>query len=273
MARRQALHGDGAAIGETLLADDGRRVFLKSAPAAQIDDLACEHDGLEALARPAALRVPAVLGFGEAGGRAFLLLEHLDIRPLDEAGGARMGEALARLHADTAARHGWHRDNLIGRGTQPNRETTDWCLFWREQRLGHQLAALRERGGDGRVLDMGEALMARLEERLAGHRPAPSLLHGDLWTGNLGQDEAGRPLVFDPAVYRGDRETDLAMTRLFGGVPGSLARVYEAAWPLPSGHEWRRELYNLYHLLNHAVLFGGGYQQMAARSLRWLLDA
>jgi protein-ribulosamine 3-kinase len=217
--------------------------FRKEAAAARADAFAAEADGLEAL-RPH-IRVPAVLDRGVKDGRAFILLERLDL----ERGGdfAALGRMLAALHRQTGPRFGWHRDNYIGLSAQQNRWCEDWAEFWRERRLRPQL--------EWAALDVNLAALDRL---LQTHKPAPSLLHGYLWSGNAGFTAEG-PVGFDPAVYYGDREADLAMTELFGGFPREFYRAYDAVFPLEPGYEKRKHLYNLYHLLNHLNLFGGGY--------------
>ena len=155
---------------------------------------------------------------------------------------------------------------------QPNRRDADWLRFWDERRLGHQLALAAAHGRGGRQQQRGERLLAALPALLAGHAPAASLLHGDLWSGNAGYLRDGTPVLFDPAVYYGDRETDLAMTELFGGFPPAFYHAYREAWPLPAGYELRRELYNLYHVLNHLNLFGGGYRAQAEDMIDALLS-
>jgi fructosamine-3-kinase len=176
--------------------------------------------------------------------------------------GAQAGRVLACLHRCTATDFGWHRENTIGSTPQHNTRARDWVAFWRERRLGFQLD-LAARNGYGRaLLDSGERLMSVLDG-LIGHRPVASLLHGDLWGGNIGASRDGEPVIFDPAVYFGDRETDLAMTELFGGFGSDFYAAYREAWPLPPEYATRKTLYNLYHVLNHLNLFGGGYLTQA----------
>lgn len=249
------------------VADRGAQAFVKIAPAEQREMLAAEAAGLEAIAATATVRVPRVLAGGSAAGHAFLALEWLALG----RGGrdARLGHALAALHRHTGPRFGWYRDNTIGATPQPNRWHDDWATFWVERRLGPQLALARANGfGDN---GMGTRLLERVPSLLAGHAPEPSLLHGDLWSGNAAATATGEPAVFDPAVYYGDRETDLAMTELFGGFGADFDEAYRAAWPLEPGYARRRTLYNLYHVLNHFNLFGGGYGDQAAAMFRALL--
>jgi fructosamine-3-kinase len=219
--------------------------FLKEGAPARADAFAAEADGLEAL-RPH-IRVPKVLDRGARNGKAFILLEQLDLR----RGGdyAALGRMLAKLHQQTGPRFGWHRDNYIGLSPQQNGWCDDWKEFWITRRMEPQLEMARS---NGFALDPPDL------DLLTNHRPEPSLLHGDLWSGNAGFIEEG-PVIFDPAVYYGDRETDLAMTELFGGFPQAFYRAYHEAFPLDPGYQKRKHLYNLYHLLNHLNIFGGGY--------------
>lgn len=163
------------------------------------------------------------------------------------------------MHAHTGNYFGWNRDNTIGSTPQPNTPTQEWIDFWRDRRLGFQLELAARNGLPGECERQGRALLGRLERYFDGYRPEPSLLHGDLWGGNWGTTPDGVPYIYDPAVYFGDREADLAMTRLFGGFGESFYEGYQAAWPLPPGWERRVPLYKLYHLLNHFNLFGTGY--------------
>ena len=174
------------------------------------------------------------------------------------------------MHRTTRAEFGWVRDNTIGATPQPNTPDPDWVRFWARQRLGFQLALAARNGHGGALQRLGETLLGRLPD-LLDHAPAPSLLHGDLWGGNLGYMRDGEPVIYDPAVYYGDREADLAMTELFGGFGGDFYAAYREAWPLDPGYASRRDLYNLYHVLNHLNLFGGGYLGQALNLLGRLL--
>ena len=219
-------------------------------------DYAAESEGLEAL-RAAAVRVPKVLELGSG----FIRLERLKLgAPADWPALATM---LARQHRCIADRYGWHRDNTIGPTPQSNAWADDWRTFWRERRLLPQLALAAR---NGYVLDAWG-----VDEVLEGHRPPASLLHGDLWSGNAGFTAEG-PVLYDPAVYYGDRETDLAMTELFGGFPPEFYAAYAQAYPLERGYEARKPLYNLYHLLNHLNLFGGSYLAQVESTLSLLRD-
>lgn len=250
-------------------AADGQHLFVKRGEPAAAEAFTAESEALAELAKPGALRVPRPIAHGVIAGQAYLATEYVELaREVAEV--EAFGAGLARLHATSAQAFGWRRDNSIGPTPQPNGWLGDWAEFWRERRLGPQLR-LAEADGQPRLAERGWRLAERLPALLAGHAPPPALLHGDLWAGNYGGDETGRAVIFDPAVYYGDRETDLAMTELFGGFPAAFYRGYEAVWPMNAGYATRKHLYNLYHLLNHAHLFGGGYAGQAERTIERLL--
>jgi fructosamine-3-kinase len=246
-------------------------VFLKLAGGGAAAMLEAEAAGLSELARARAVRVPRVLACGCAGASAFLALEWLEAGVATEASAERLGRQLAAQHAVSAPQHGWWRDNTIGSSPQANAVTTSWPEFFRERRLRPQLALAVSRGFGALLEAPGERLLEGVAALLETHRPQPALLHGDLWGGNWLATPDGDPAIFDPAVYYGDRETDIAMTELFGGFGPRFYRAYAAVAPLPPGAELRRELYNLYHVLNHANLFGGGYGASARRMIERLL--
>jgi fructosamine-3-kinase len=214
-----------------------------------------------------------VLGTGESATTAFLALEWIDFGAATPRTEALLGEQLAKLHRTTAAKFGWHRHNSIGATHQRNDWTADWCEFVARQRLGFQLELAERNGHGGRWLERGRELGEMLPAFFDGYRPQPSLLHGDLWGGNWGADATGAPVLFDPATYYGDREADLAMTQLFGGFGREFYAAYGSAWPLDAGAPMRRDLYNLYHVLNHLNLFGGGYRAQAEAMIGRLLAA
>jgi len=246
-------------------------LFVKVVPAPRLDVLEAEAAGIEALRDARAVRVPAVLGVGLAGDSAFLALEWIDLRSGSARSESALGRQLARLHRCVAPRFGWHRDNTIGATAQRNAWCADWVRFFAVQRLGVQLDLAERAGQGGRWVDRGRLLCERLEVLLEGHRPQASLLHGDLWGGNWAVDAQGNPVIFDPAVYFGDREADLAMTRLFGGFGRPFYEAYESEWPLEPGATRRVALYNLYHVINHVNLFGGGYRAQAETTIERLL--
>lgn len=244
--------------------------FLKTGPASSFEMFAAEAEGLAELGSAQAIRVPAVLAVGESGGTAFVALELLQFGRANGGTERRFGEQLAALHRCTRDRYGWHRDNTIGLTPQLNGWHDDWVSFFRDRRLGFQLRLAAERGFGGELQRLGGQLMDRLPTFFEGYEPQASLLHGDLWGGNWACCD-GEPVIFDPAVYYGDRESDLAMTRLFGGFSTAFYRSYESTWPLAPGHEARCGIYQLYHVINHVNLFGGAYLSRAVDILKGLL--
>lgn len=263
----------GGCINQALvLRGATQRYFAKLNRPDCAEMFAAEADGLGELHAVGALRVPRPICTGVNNGEAFLVLEYLELGTDRGASQKQLGQRLANLHRHTRPRFGWRRDNTIGSTAQPNAEDDDWIQFWRTRRLNHQLA-LATRNGYGRELaSRGARLAERLGDFFAGYRPVASLLHGDLWAGNYGVLKNGEPVIFDPAVYYGDREADVAMTELFGGFGPQFYAAYSDAWPLDPGYAVRKELYNLYHVLNHANLFGGSYVAQATQLIDRLLS-
>ncbi len=248
--------------------------FLKLNSGERHEMFTAEADGLEALGRSSAIRVPRVIAHGTTGPSAYLLLEYIELHPLRDGDSIRAaGHALADLHRIEGRRFGWLRDNFIGSTPQCNTAESDWPRFFANRRLAPQIDLARKQGYKGRVIADGERLVEKLPALFVGYLPKASLLHGDLWSGNAALDDSGRLVLFDPAVHFGDRESDLAMMALFGGFPTRMHAAYHEAWPLETGFEQRRLLYQLYHVLNHMNLFGGGYQAQAERMIGVLLAA
>jgi fructosamine-3-kinase len=261
--------GGGCIHRAFALSDGSRRYFAKCNDAAAVRMFEAEADGLRALAACGAIRVPEVIACGSGSGHAFLVLEHLDLGGSGDA--RRLGERLAAMHRCVGSRFGWPRDNYIGATVQHNAQADDWVQFYAGERLVPQLQWAREKGCGRRLFEAGMKLAQRSVAFFTDYRPQPSLLHGDLWGGNADYLRDGTPVVFDPAVYWGDREADLAMTELFGGFGGGFMAAYREAWPVDSGYGVRRTLYNLYHILNHYNLFGGGYAGQAEEMVERLL--
>jgi protein-ribulosamine 3-kinase len=234
------------------------RVFLKIGPAAH--PFAAEAQALQEIASTRTLRVPRVLAHGVAAGSGYLLLEWIDLAASGDWVDA--GRKLAALHGCTREAYGWGRENTIGASPQSNTPSARWAEFYRERRLKPQFALARANALTP-LAALETPACAASDALLAAHQPPPAVLHGDLWRGNLAFDRDGRALVFDPATYYGDPEADVAMARLFGGFPAEFFRAYDAARPPAAGTEARLTLYQLYHVLNHANLFGGGYTAQA----------
>lgn len=245
-------------------------LFLKTGPASSYDMFAAEAEGLTELAAPGVIRVPALIACGAEGNTSFVAIEWLPFdRPTRDTE-HRLGTRLAELHRTTKGQFGWHRDNTIGLTPQPNAWSDDWVEFFRRQRLGYQLRLAADNGFTGALQEQGARLLKRLPVFFENYDPSPSLLHGDLWGGNWSSCD-GEPVIFDPAVYYGDRESDIAMTRLFGGFGRAFYDAYESAWPMEPGHEPRNHIYQLYHVLNHLNLFGSGYLSRAQDLIHKLL--
>lgn len=262
----------GGCINDAVSVEGGeRRFFIKFNAASQLAMFEAEVDGLDAIRDSGTLRTPGAVACGSSGDRAWLILEHLELGPGGVDAGRRLGELLAAMHAAPGELFGWRRDNFIGANPQPNAPGEDWVGFLRNERLGFQLQLAARNGAPERLLDWGSELLQILPVFFANYRPRPALLHGDLWGGNWAALASGEPAVFDPAVYRGDREADIAMTELFGGFGRDFHAAYQHHLPLDPGYTTRRDLYKLYHLLNHFNLFGGGYARQAQATIERLL--
>jgi len=249
---------------------NGFTCFVKVNSPDKAEMFAAEAAGLVEIARAGAVRVPKPICHGANREASWIVLEHLELKPAGDKSMRALGAGLARLHRATSRQYGWSRDNTIGSTPQINTPADEWVKFWRVRRLGYQLG-LAESKGHARLVAGGRRLMEKLPAFFKGYRPAPSLLHGDLWSGNAAMLPGGEPVIYDPATYYGDREADLAMTELFGGFPSSFYEAYRAEYPLDPGYEIRKTLYNLYHVLNHLNLFGGGYGAQAERMIEQLL--
>jgi protein-ribulosamine 3-kinase len=251
----------GGSINDTRLIDTTAGTFvLKSNAEAPRGMFRAEADGLAALAGSGtALTIPRVIARHD-DAPAFLVLEYLapGVRAADFDD--RLGRGLAELHRATTARYGFAADNFCGRTPQPNPWADRWIDFYAEARLGHQVR-LASAGGllSTRDRDVLDALIANLNGWIDDPVDGPSLIHGDLWSGNLHVDARRRPALLDPATYFAHREAELGMMTLFGGFSSRVFAAYDEAFPLDPGWEERNPLYQLYHLLNHLNLFGGGY--------------
>jgi fructosamine-3-kinase len=269
--------GGGCINTTARLETGGGPVFVKYGPRSSHDVFAVEAAGLEALrgASPE-LRVPAVIACShpDADAPAWLALEWLEAGPDSARCAERLGRGLAGLHRVGQPGWGWQREGYIGPLPQGNAGTDSWAEFWWSRRLEPQLARARREGSLPGARNDWERLSARLADLLApAESEGASLLHGDLWGGNVIALASGEPALVDPAVYRGHREVDLAMTELFGGFAPRFYAAYRETWPLAAGYtEVRRDVYQLYYLLVHVNLFGGGYVDQTAGALRRVLQ-
>lgn len=238
-----------------------------------------EAEGLAALAAARAVRIPTVVACCEDGAEVpWLLLEWIEEGTPESASWEDLGRRLASLHRPRGdeSGFGWERDNVIGSLPQPNGWIANWGRFWAERRISPIARQLRDADAlSSRQASLIDRLAARAGDLLdaAAAIDGPSLLHGDLWSGNVIFAHNREPVLIDPAVYVGHREVDLAMCRLFGGFPTAFHRAYAEAWPLQPGHELRLPAYQLYPLLVHARLFGGGYAAAAVTAARRALAA
>jgi protein-ribulosamine 3-kinase len=245
------------------------RFFVKLNRAALLPMFDAEKAGLEAIRQSRTLRVPEVFMTGLEGNHAFIVMEFIELGGRLDAD--RFAVALAEMHNSFNEQFGFHGDNTIGSTVQVNTFNDDWADFWRSHRLGFQLELARQNGLDAGLIDAGHRLLDELDKFFSTYQPRPSLLHGDLWSGNQAADTQGNPVIYDPACYFGDHEADLAMMELFGHPGERFFASYAENFPLDDGYAVRRELYNLYHVLNHANLFGGGYGLQALRMIESLL--
>ena len=264
--------GGGSINAAYEIGGGSRHYFVKLNSSDHADMFAAEAEGLREMATTRTLRIPEPVCWGTAGTQTWIVMEYLSLGGGGSAAQRALGAGLAAMHRQTQTEFGWHRDNTIGSTPQPNGRLPDWVEFLRERRLGFQLRLAGRNGAPDGLLRQGEELLAQLQLFFTDYRPGPSLLHGDLWSGNFAITSGGEPAIFDPAVYYGDREADLAMTELFGGFSADFYGAYEATWPLDSGYKVRKKLYNLYHILNHYNLFGGGYATQADHMISQLLS-
>jgi protein-ribulosamine 3-kinase len=269
-ARRQRSVGGGC-INQAFVIEDGQRAFFaKTNRADKLDMFTAEAAGLNAILASHSLRAPRPICHGVAEDHSYLVLEYIALQDGDSRSAEDLGLQLAQMHRQTAPKFGWEIDNTIGATPQINTWAADWVSFYAEQRLHFQLALAEEKGC--KLLNLGEQLIATLPAFFDTYQPQPALLHGDLWGGNWGADDQGKAVIFDPALYYGDRETDLAMTELFGGFPPRFYAAYRDAYPIDAaGYAVRKILYQLYHVLNHFNLFGGSYAGQSQQMMQRLL--
>ena len=263
----------GGCINEAFVVSGAdRRYFVKLNHVDGRDMFDAEVASLREIAASRSIRVPEPVAWGVAENRAFLAMEYIPLGSGERQTPERLAQDLARMHRHVGKNFGWHRDNTIGSTPQINTAGDHWPEFWRRYRLGYQLELAARNGYTGRLQQRGERLMSTFAVLMEHGPVAASLLHGDLWSGNVAADGHGQPVIFDPATYYGDREADIAMTELFGGFPSRFYHAYRDAYPLDPGYSVRKTLYNLYHVLNHLNLFGGSYLSQAEHMIDQLLS-
>lgn len=242
------------------------RYFVKLNGAGLNEMFEKEALGLQALAGSGAIAVPQAIAHGEFEQYSYLVMNYLDM-----ARGGNIqdfAKALAKMHRHGSEQFGFAHDNYIGKTPQQNSWCKSWGAFFAHQRIGFQLDILEKQRVSARLIKSGRALLPKLESYLNQHGAKPAIVHGDLWSGNYGFTTDGTPVIYDPAVYYGDSEVDLAMLELFGNPGKAFFDVYHQVKPIQPGYELRKTIYNLYHILNHANFFGGSYIDQS----QWMID-
>lgn len=236
-----------------------------------------EFEALKVLQDAVLFHVPDPLLVGELeveleGGCSILVMEFIPLTPVRRGSETALGEALAEMHGIRSDHFGLAEDNFIGRSLQPNGWSDDWWAFFCNNRLQHQLSLAVSNGMSQEMESRIANIIERVPTVFASHQPRPALLHGDLWSGNVGADKQGRPVIYDPAMYYGDPETDIAMSQMFGALGQAVYEAYYGNISSADGVELRRPLYDLYHWLNHFNLFGSTYQAQVERVVVQLAD-
>ena len=243
--------------------------FVKLNQASQVEMFVAEALGLKQMYATNAITIPKPICWGTVDNSSYIVLQWLNLGRGSNESWTEMGRQLAAMHRQgTNSNFGFEVNNTIGSTPQINSWLDNWAEFFAEQRIGYQLKLAKRNGGN--FPDTNKVINA-VKNHLIDRQPEASILHGDLWSGNAAITSDGAPVIFDPATYYGDRETDLAMTELFGGFSAAFYRGYNQVWQLDSGYQQRKSIYNLYHILNHFNLFGGGYGNQAARIIKQIV--
>ena len=267
--KQQVIAGGSINNAFVITGDCGEQYFVKTNRAGQSSMFEAEARGLRALASSHAIRVPEPVCFGDDGTQSYIVVEYLNLTGL--ANQSELGEQLAAMHRVQADQFGWDIDNTIGVTQQLNNKMDNWVEFWRNQRLGFQLQLAADNGYGGELQSLGERLLLDMPKLFTDRVIKPSMLHGDLWGGNVAGLSDGTPVIYDPAFYYGDREADLAMTYVFGGFTADFYASYQSAYPLDDGFAVRKVFYNTYHIINHLNMFGGGYHEQSINMLEQVL--
>jgi fructosamine-3-kinase len=266
----KATRVSGGDINQAYRLSDGRiSYFVKVNRTSLLWMFEAEAAGLEVLRESNTIRVPKPILTGISASHAFIVMEYITFGAGPDE--ARFAQQLASLHACEKPVFGFAFDNTIGTSLQLNAVCDNWVSFWQQQRLGYQLALAQNNNLSSGLIDSGFRLNEKLNEFFTTYQPRPSLLHGDLWAGNAGADAHGEAVIFDPACYYGDHETDLAMMELFAAPSRRFFDAYNEHFVIDTDYALRRDLYNLYHVLNHANLFGGSYSARAQNLINQLL--
>jgi len=252
--------------------NDKSDFFLKYNPSTSNDMFVKEANGLTELAKSDAIRVPEVLGFDDD----YILLEYISTGSKKKNFFEDFGRCFAEMHKFTSESFGFFEDNYIGSNPQKNipaeKEKSNWVEFYFNKRILFQFELSEKLGNSTEELRIGiSKLENKIQEIIGNSNEKPALLHGDLWSGNYMVDENGSAVLIDPAVYYGNREADLGMTKLFGGFGSEFYKTYNEIFPLEDGYEYRENIYKLYHILNHLNLFGGGYYSQAISLIKFYI--
>lgn len=267
---KQQAVGGGCINQTTKLSDGQRSFFVKTNHSSHGDMFEVEALSLKEMASTNTVKVPQPVCYGDNGQQCYLVLEYIPMK--GSANLVNFAQQFAAMHKVTQKQFGWHRNNTIGSTPQMNQPQNNWIEFWRKQRLGFQLELAASNGYGGELQKLGEKLMADFPVLFTSYRPQASMLHGDLWAGNFSALSDGSGVIYDPALYYGDREADMAMTHLFGGFGPTFYAAYNEAWSLDDGFSVRKTFYNLYHIINHTNLFGGGYHGQAISMIKQILS-
>ena len=252
--------------------EDDNSFLIKVNENSPTDMFTKEAHGLKELRKAKAIKVPDVILYEEK----FILLDYIDSGTKKKNFYEEFGRKFAQLHKFTAGEFGFYEDNYIGSTPQMNindeNTSKNWTSFYFNMRLLYQFRLAEKKGyADRSLRDAFKTIGDKIESILEGSSEKPSLLHGDLWSGNYMTDENGESCLIDPAVYYGNREADLAMTKLFGGFPSSFYNAYNEVLPLDEGWKYRENIYMLYHVLNHLNLFGSGYYAHALSLMKYYI--
>jgi len=270
IGRLEAIPVSGGDINRAWRLSDGQhRFFIKTNSPERLSMFEAEMIGLKAIQTSNSIRVPEALACGVVGHQAFIVMEYLELSGRPDP--VQLAQKLAAMHQCTQDQYGFEVENTIGSTPQNNCFNGDWTAFWQQHRLGYQLSLAKKNGYGKELFDTGMRLNEQVDHFFSDYSPLASLLHGDLWSGNQGADSAGDPVIYDPACYYGDHEADLAMMELFGGPSQLFIDAYDELFAIDAGYHTRRELYNLYHILNHANLFGAAYVMQAKQMIGRLL--
>jgi len=250
---------------------DGSNFFLKYNPSVSVDMFVKEANGLKELSKSKTIRIPEVLGFDTD----YILLQYIATGSKKKNFFENFGQNFAGMHKFTSENFGFYEDNYIGSNPQKNvpdeEEKKDWVSFYFNKRILFQLKLAEKLGNSTEELRSGISKLGNKISTIISTEERPSLLHGDLWGGNYMVDESGHAVLIDPAVYYGNREADLGMTKLFGGFSSDFYSAYIEEFPLEDGYEYRENIYKLYHVLNHVNLFGGGYYSQAMSLIKFYI--